>query len=241
MVDFREDKIIRKTSKPFHGAPQNVKSKPPRDIQKPLMVVVAAPSGAGKTTLCNMLLHEFPSFVYSVSCTTRAPRGTEVDGVAYSFLKEGEFLGCIEAGDFLEHAVVHGNRYGTLKATVQAAMEAGHSVILDIDVDGAAQVRRIVAALPDDDPMKVGFLDIFLTVVSLDVLRARLVKRGEDAPETIEQRLRNASEEMARAGEFSHVVVSDVLEETYAAFKAIILKASEACQANETPLKGMKK
>lgn len=218
-----------------------MKNKPPRDIQKPLMVVVAAPSGAGKTTLCNMLLSEFPSFVYSVSCTTRAPRGAEVDGVAYSFLKDNEFLGCIEAGDFLEHAVVHGNRYGTLKQTVKAAMAAGHSVILDIDVAGAAQVRRIVAALPDDDPMKVGFIDVFLTVVSLDVLRARLVKRGEDAPETIERRLRNASEEMGRAGEFSHVVVSDVLEVTYAAFKAIILEASEACQANETQLKGTEK
>ena len=205
------------------------------------MVVVTAPSGAGKTTLCNMLLSEFPSFIYSVSCTTRAPRGAEVDGIAYSFLKEQKFLECIEAGDFLEHAVVHGNRYGTLKQTVRAAMEAGHSVILDIDVEGAAQVRRIVSALPDGDPMKTGFLDIFITVLSLDVLRARLVKRGEDAPETIERRLHNASEEMARAGEFSHTVMSDDLAETYAAFRAIILRASEAQKMDKTSLKARAK
>ena len=213
-----------------------MQKKSSRKFQKPLMIVVSAPSGAGKSSLCNLLLSEFPSFVYSVSCTTRAPRGAEVDGVAYSFLKEGEFLGCVEAGDFLEHAVVHGHYYGTLKQQVKAAMEAGHSVILDIDVAGAAQVRKIVSALPDDDPMKVGFLDIFITVVSLDVLRARLIKRGEDAPETIERRLRNAGEEMARAGEFSYTLVSNDLAETYAAFRAIILEASEAQKADHTRL-----
>lgn len=214
-----------------------MQKKSPGRFQPPLMVVVTAPSGAGKTTLCNMLLSEFPSFVYSVSCTTRAPRGAEVDGVAYSFLDDRKFIECIEAGDFLEHAVVHGNRYGTLKQTVRAAMEAGHSVILDIDVAGAAQVRRIVSALPDDDPMKAGFLDIFITVLSLDVLRSRLIKRGEDAPETIERRLRNAGEEMACASEFSYTVVSDDLAETYAAFRAIILGASEALKIDGTPVK----
>ena len=91
---------------------------------RPLFVVVSAPSGAGKSTLCSRLLAEAPEFVYSVSCTTRAPRGDESDGVAYFFLSEAEFMKHVRRGDFLEHALVHGNHYGTLKKTVSAAMAA---------------------------------------------------------------------------------------------------------------------
>lgn len=193
---------------------------------KPLLVVVTAPSGAGKSTLCGMLLKEFPEFVYSVSCTTRAPRGAEVDGVSYFFLTEAEFRQRVEAHEFLEHAVVHGNYYGTLKKTIADAMSAGHSVILDIDVEGAAQVRRLVSALPDCDPMRAGYLDLFINAPSLEALRSRLVKRGEDTLETIEKRLKNASMEIARAGEFSNLLVNDGVEETYAKFRSIVLAAA---------------
>lgn len=189
---------------------------------RPLFVVVSAPSGAGKSTLCSRLLAEVPEFVYSVSCTTRAPRGDESDGVAYFFLSEDEFMERVRRGDFLEHALVHGNHYGTLKKSVSAAMAAGKSVILDIDVEGAGQVRRIVGGLPDGDALKEGFLDIFITAPSIEVLRARLVKRGEDSLAEIEKRLANAVGEIARAGEFSHIVVNAELDKTYSELRGII-------------------
>lgn len=199
-------------------------------LSKPLLVVLAAPSGAGKSTLCGMLLEEFPEFLYSVSCTTRKPRGAEVNGVSYFFLTEEQFRCRIDANEFLEYAVVHGNYYGTLKKTIADAMAAGRSVILDIDVEGAAQVRTIVLGLPDEDPMKAGYLDVFINAPSFEVLRSRLVKRGEDAMETIEKRLENASAEMVRAREFSHVLVNERVEETYLKFRNIVLAAAAQCR-----------
>lgn len=196
--------------------------------RKPLLVVVTAPSGAGKSTLCRMLLNEFPDFAYSVSCTTRAPRGGEVDGVSYHFLTTAEFEERIRRGEFLEHALVHGNYYGTLRMTVQDAMAAGRSILMDIDVCGAAQVRDMVMSLPPDDPMHAGFLDIFVDAPSVEELRARLIKRGEDAPETIERRLANALGEIARAGEFRYRLVNDELESTYREFRRIIFEAARA-------------
>lgn len=192
-----------------------------------MLVVVTAPSGAGKSTLCGKLLAEFPEFLYSVSCTTRPPRGAEVHGVAYYFLSRDEFTACVERGEFLEHALVHGNYYGTLRKTVVAAMEAGCSVLMDIDVCGAAQVRSIVAQLPDGDPMKDGFLDIFINAPSIEVLRFRLVKRGEDSAESIERRLANAAGEIARAGEFSHLVINEDVEAAYLKFRKIIIESAE--------------
>jgi guanylate kinase len=189
----------------------------------PLMIVVSAPSGAGKTTLCNKLLAEFPDFTYSVSCTTRQPRGEEADGVAYSFLTKEQFLELVKQGKFLEHAEVHGNYYGTLGKTVIDSMAAGKSLVLDIDVEGASQIRNLMADMPDDDILKKGFLDIFITIPSVSVLRHRLLKRGEDTVEVIEKRLKNAVAEMARANEFSHTLVNDQLEDAYAELRAIVL------------------
>lgn len=196
-------------------------------FRQPLFLVLTAPSGAGKTTLVNLLRAEFPAFQYSVSCTTRAPRGEEKDGVAYHFLSDEEFLRRVAAGEFLEHAVVHGYRYGTLRAAIEGPMADGRSVLLDIDVAGAAQVREIVRGLPPDAPLKRAFLDVFIDVPSLEELRRRLEKRGEDAPDVIERRLRNAEGERARRGEFAAVVVNDVLETAYAELRALVLdKAS---------------
>lgn len=194
----------------------------------PLFLVLSAPSGAGKSTLIRLLTKEFPDFVYSVSCTTRAPRGQEVDGVAYHFLTDEAFDRRVAAGEFLEHAVVHGHQYGTLRAAVEGPMGEGHSVLLDIDVAGAAQVRAFLAKEPADSVLRRGYLDVFIDVPSLEELRARLVKRGEDALDVIEKRVRNAEGERARKGEYAAVVVNDVLETAYAELRELVLaKARE--------------
>ena len=188
----------------------------------PLFLVLTAPSGAGKSTLVRMLREEFPATVYSVSCTTRAPRGEEKDGVAYHFLSDEEFLRRVAAGEFLEHALVHGHYYGTLKSAVEGPLAEGRWVVLDIDVAGAAQVRARLASLPPDDPIRGGFTDIFILPPSLEELRRRLVTRGEDSPETIEKRMKNATGEMARANEYRFKIVNDDLEIAYKELKAAI-------------------
>ena len=200
-------------------------------FRQPLFLVLTAPSGAGKTTLVNLLRAEFDSFVYSVSCTTRAPRGEEKDGVAYHFLTDEEFLRRVAAGEFLEHAMVHGHRYGTLKSAIEGPMAEGRSVLLDIDVAGAAQVREIVRGLPPDAPLKRAFLDVFIDVPSLEELRRRLEKRGEDAPDVIETRLRNAEGERAHRDEFSAIVVNDDLATAHAELRALVLRKANGEEA----------
>ncbi|MBT3191782.1 MAG: guanylate kinase [Verrucomicrobia bacterium] len=180
-------------------------------MKKPLLIVVSAPSGAGKSTLCDRLLAEHEDITYSVSCTTRCPRGEEVDGGAYYFLTSETFEVRAARGEFLEHATVHGNRYGTLKETVRSAMTAGKSVMMDIDVQGARQVRDALAGLSPDDAMVRGFVDIFIQPPSMLVLRERLEGRGEDAADVIERRLENAAQEMACAEDYRYTVVNDDL------------------------------
>ncbi len=178
---------------------------------KPLFIVMSAPSGCGKSTLIDMLLQEYHDIVYSISCTTREPRGEEEDGLDYHFLAKQRFEELVGQGAFIEYAKVHDNYYGTLKAPIEEVLAEGNSMILDIDVQGAAKVRDYVRALPDDDPMKVGYVDIFVNPPSLEELRARLEGRGTDSPEVIERRLANAEGEMARAGEYMFRVVNDDL------------------------------
>ena len=178
---------------------------------KPLFIVMSAPSGCGKSTLIDMLLQEYHDIVYSISCTTRAPRGEEEDGLDYHFLAKQRFEELVSQGAFIEYAKVHDNYYGTLKAPIEEVLAEGNSMILDIDVQGAAKVRDYVRALSDDDPMKVGYVDIFVNPPSLEELRARLEGRGTDSPEVIERRLANAEGEMARAGEYMFRVVNDDL------------------------------
>ena len=202
-------------------------------FQQPVFLVLTAPSGAGKTTLVKLLRAEFDVFDYSVSCTTRAPRGEEKDGVAYHFLSDEEFLRRVAAGEFLEHALVHGYRYGTLKSAIEGPMAAGRSVLLDIDVAGAAQVRNIVRGLPPDAPLARAFLDVFIDVPSMEELRRRLEKRGEDAPDVIERRLRNAEGERARRDEFSAIVVNDDLETAHAELRALVLRKANGQPAKE--------
>ena len=196
--------------------------------KRALLIVVSAPSGAGKTTLCDRLLAEFGNMAYSVSCTTRAPRADEVDGTDYFFLDEHEFERRIELNQFLEHAVVHGFYYGTLKSAVSEALEQGRDIIMDIDVQGAAQIRRQVGALPPASPLRRAFVDVFIAPPSIAELRRRLEARAQDAAEVIESRLANAQDEMNRSHEYQYGVVNDDLERAYELLRAILL--AEHCR-----------
>ena len=182
---------------------------------KPLFIVLSAPSGCGKSTLIDMLLQEYPDIVYSISCTTRAPRGEEEDGLDYHFKTKERFEELIKEDAFIEYANVHGNYYGTLKGPIQEVLAEGNSMVLDIDVQGAAKVRNYVRKLPNTDPMKIGYVDIFINPPSMEELRARLEGRGTDSPEVIEKRLANAEGEMSRAGEYMHQVTNDDLGMCY--------------------------
>ena len=183
---------------------------------QPLFIVLSAPSGCGKSTLIDMLLQEYPDLEYSISCTTRKPRGEEEDGLDYHFLTVERFRELLAEDAFLEHAEVHGNYYGTLKQPIIDVLNMGHSMILDIDVVGAAKVRHYVMHhLPPTDPLRAGYMDIFINPPSMEELRARLEGRGTDAPDVIERRLANAEGEMARAGEYMFQVTNDELAIAY--------------------------
>ena len=189
---------------------------------RPLLIVVSAPSGAGKSTLCNRLVNEFPNITYSVSCTTRDPRGEEKDGQHYYFLSKKEFKERIKNGEFLEHAKVHGNFYGTLEDTVLYAMEQGSHVLLDIDVQGTEQLRESLTRLDPRHPIRRGFTDIFISPTSLDELERRLRGRGTDEESVVKKRLKNAEEEMARAPEYTFQIINDDLEKAYADLSTLI-------------------
>ena len=177
---------------------------------------MSAPSGCGKSTLIDMLLQEYPDLQYSISCTTRAPRGDEEDGIDYHFLTVDRFRELLAEGAFLEHAEVHGNYYGTLRQPIVDVLNEGNSMILDIDVVGAAKVRhQVMHHLPPEDPLRAGYIDIFINPPSMDELRARLVGRGTDTPDVIERRLANTEGEMARAGEYMFQVTNDELAVAY--------------------------
>lgn len=182
---------------------------------KPLFIVMSAPSGCGKTTLIDMLLQEYSDIVYSISCTTRKPREGEEDGLDYHFLTKERFEELLKENAFLEHAKVHDNYYGTLKAPIVEVLNEGNSMILDIDVQGAAKVREYVRGLPNTDPLKIGYVDIFISPPSMEALRERLEGRGTDAQDVIEKRLHNAEGEIARAGEYMFQVTNDDLSHCY--------------------------
>jgi len=182
---------------------------------KPLFIVMSAPSGCGKSTLIDMLLQEYHDIVYSISCTTRAPRGEEEDGLDYHFLQKERFEELIGENAFLEYAKVHDNYYGTLKAPIVEVLAEGNSMILDIDVQGAAKVRDYVRSLPNTDPLKIGYVDIFINPPSLEELRERLERRGTDSRDVIEKRMHNAEGEMSRAGEYMFQVTNDDLAVCY--------------------------
>jgi len=192
---------------------------------RPLMLLVSAPSGAGKSTLCDRLVDEFPNISYSVSCTTRAPRGEEEDAVHYYFLSKKGFKERIKNGEFLEYAKVHGNFYGTLEDTVLFAMEEGNHVLLDIDVQGVAQIREALDRLDPRHPIRRGFTDIFISPPSPEELERRLRGRGTDKDSVIQKRLETAIEEMEQASKYTHQIINDDLDTAYTELKAVILSA----------------
>jgi len=176
------------------------------------LFVVSAPSGAGKSSLVKALMEVDARVRPSVSHTTRAPRGQEKDGREYFFVSDAQFDALIAKDGFLEWARVHGNRYGTSRAGIEASMASGHDVVLEIDWQGALQVRqRFVNAIL-----------IFVLPPSLEELRARLMQRGEDAPETIALRLQNAENELAQAKRFDYVIINALFEHALFDLKAIV-------------------
>jgi guanylate kinase len=165
--------------------------------------VITGPSGVGKGTLIRTLRERMPELELSVSATTRAPRPGEEDGIDYHFLTDADFERRVDAGEFVEHAAYSGRRYGTLRAELDRRLRAGHPVVLEIEVQGARQVRK---TLPEA-------VQIFIAPPSREALRTRLVGRGTDDAEQVEERLRTADRELEARDEFAHVVVNDRLDD----------------------------
>lgn len=180
-----------------------------------ILFVISAPSGAGKTTLCDNL-RATQRFVYSVSCTTRAPRKGETNGQDYHFLAPDLFKKRVDEGFFIEHATVHGNSYGTPLEPIKHALSQGRDVLLDIDVQGARQIR----SQPD---LLIGrsLVDVFLMTETFAILEKRLHKRGTDDEVTIQRRLAGAREEMSHWQEYAYVILSASAQDDVDKFNAI--------------------
>jgi len=176
------------------------------------LFVVAAPSGAGKSSLVKALMELDNRVQPSVSHTTRAPRGQEKHGREYFFVSSQEFDSMVLADAFVEWANVHGNRYGTSKKMIEDRMNQGADVVLEIDYQGAIQIKRMYA----------NAVLIFILPPSWEELRSRLERRGEDAPDIIELRLKNAAEELAQAREFDFVIINEVFERALFDLKAVV-------------------
>jgi guanylate kinase len=174
--------------------------------------VITGPSGVGKGTLIRGLLERIPELELSISATTRKPRPGEQDGVDYHFLTPEEFAARVDAGDFVEHATYSGNRYGTLRCELERRVRRGAPVVLEIEVQGARQVRE---AIPEA-------VAVFIAPPSLEALRARLVGRGTDTAEQVDERLGTAGRELEARSEFAHEVVNDRLEEAIAELEGIV-------------------
>lgn len=179
------------------------------------LVIVSAPSGGGKTTLCSRLLAEFKNLALSISCTTRAPRGQEKNGEAYWFITKAEFEKKIQDGDFAEWAKVHDNYYGTSKTTLEKSFQNNQAVLLDIDVQGAKQLKKIYSQ---------DALTLFLSPPNLQVLEQRLRGRGTDNEQTILKRLQHASQEMQSAQEFDACIINDQLDRAYTELSQAVKK-----------------
>jgi guanylate kinase len=185
----------------------------------PILLLITAPSGAGKTTLCQNLMEAEPSVHRVITCTTRPPRGNEINGVDYHFLDKSDFELGIVKGDFLEHAVVYDNLYGTRKNDISKQFEAGHDVLLNIDVQGAESVRDQAVNEPN---LKQALVTVFMTPPSLDELEKRLRNRNTDNEETIQKRLEHARHEIKEWTFFNYLIISGSMDEDLQKITSII-------------------
>jgi len=194
---------------------------------KKFIVVISAPSGAGKTTVIRGIRERDPRFAYSISATTRPPRSTEVDGRDYFFISEAEFERCLSGGKFAEWAVVHGYHYGTLKEQIDKQIAGGRYVIMDVDVQGARQLRE---SCPNG-------VFIYLIPPSMAELRRRLASRGTEDEAALQTRLRNAETELRDLPAFGYLVVNDEVEETCRQVVEIVEAEGRRISRLDDPLK----
>lgn len=187
---------------------------------KPIFLVVSAPSGGGKTTVCNRLLTSDLGLQRAITCTTRAPRPGEVDGKDYYFLTKDQFESRKAADEFLEWANVYGNFYGTLKSEIIRRLEAGQDVIVSVDVQGVASIAKMAR---NDPVLSNSFVSLFIALPSIEALRKRLEGRGSDSPEVIQKRLDTARAEMQTCGGFDYILLSGSMDEDYERAYAIVL------------------
>lgn len=191
------------------------------------LLVVSAPSGGGKTTLCHKLLAELEGIQYSTSCTTRPPRAGETNGIDYFFMSEQDFMEKQKHGEFLESALVHGYWYGTPKEAVLRSLREGTDILMDIDVQGAEKIRNLVATDKDKE-LKNAFVDIFISPPDIETLRIRLVNRGKDNNDTIERRTNNAAAEMEKSDRYKYKIINDKLDTAYDCLRSIVI--AERCR-----------
>ncbi len=186
---------------------------------RPLLVLISAPSGGGKTTLCEKLLEARPDMTRAITCTTRSPREGERDGEAYYFLDAASFLKRVQAGHFLEHATVYGNSYGTLKAEVLGKLRQSKDVLLNVDVQGATTIRE---RSTQDPELRAALVTVFLTPPSLRTLEGRLRKRGTDSATVIQKRLSVARQEIAQWKHFDYLLLSGSIADDLRRMLAIV-------------------
>jgi len=192
---------------------------PAQKNSAPLLILISAPSGGGKTTLCQQLLAARPDMTRAITCTTRPPRPGETDGVDYHFFDAAEFQKRAQAGDFIEHATVFGRRYGTLRSELLGKLRAGRDVLLSVDVQGAATIRERAQA---ESELKRALVTVFLMPPSVAVLEERLKKRNTDAHEEIHLRLALARQEIAQWRNFDYLLVSATIPEDLRRMLAIV-------------------
>ena len=196
-----------------------------------LLIVISAPSGGGKTTLCHQMLTRHSEMTRAITCTTRPPRPGEIDKLDYYFLSTQDFQEKLKNGDFLENATVHAHSYGILKSEVIARLAEGKDVLLNVDVQGAATIRKHA----EEDPhLKHALVTVFLTPATIGELELRLRRRGTESPEDLERRLKNARQEIAQWKNFQYLIISTSIQEDVRLMEAIV-EAERMRQFRATP------